>query len=128
MDLEMEMVIRGLVALVCLFTFGLGIMSMFAPSVMVKNFSLEPDGIAGLSAIRSVMGGLFLSSLSMLLLGLTTNETIWFLAVAIIMGVVALGRMVGIVFDGFTGKILPPLIVELAIVAVLTSAHLQLSG
>ena len=68
----MEMVIQGLIALLCLAMIGLGMKSMFAPKSMVKNFAIEPVGNAGLSTIRGVMSGLFLASLGMLVAGLVT--------------------------------------------------------
>ena len=124
----MEIVIQGLVALVCLMMFGLGMKSMFAPKSMIGNFAIEPVGTAGLNTIRGVIGGLFLGYLAMLVAGLVSGETVWFLAVAGVMGGVAVGRLAGIAFDGFEKSVMPPLVVELVIVAVLVAAHLQLGG
>lgn len=61
------------------------------------------------------------------MIGLTTGQTLGFVAVAILMAVVAFGRIVGMLADGFDKAVLPPLIVELVIIAVLIAAHLQLS-
>ena len=87
-----------------------------------------PDGVAGLSTIRGLIGGFFLACVSMLALGLASYETIWFLAVAILMGVVVIGRVVGIVADGFDKAVVPPLIVEQVIGGVLVTAHVVLRG
>ncbi|WP_302479309.1 hypothetical protein [Ruegeria arenilitoris] len=43
------------------------------------------------------------------------------------MAVVAFGRIAGILADGFDKAVLPPLVVELVIIAVLLSAYYQLS-
>jgi hypothetical protein len=83
----------------------------------------EPIGPAGLSTIRSVIGGLFLASVTMLVIGLTLG----FIAVAILLSVVAFGRIVGIVSDGFDKAVVPPLVVELVIIAVLVAAPAQLA-
>ena len=115
-----------LVGLICLALSGLGVMSMFAPKKMVKNFAIEPQGSAGLNTIRGVIGGLFIAGLAMLIAGLVTGETLWFLAVAIVLGVVALGRTVGILLDGFEKSVAPPLVLEMVMVAILVAAHLQL--
>lgn len=123
----METTLNILVILATLMLSGLGIMSMFAPRRMVANFAIEPVGTAGLSTIRSVIGGLFLASVALLIIGLTTGQTLGYMAVAILMGVVALGRIVGLLIDGFEKAVLPPLVVELVIIAVLTSAYYQLS-
>jgi hypothetical protein len=74
-----------------------------------------------------VIGGLFLASVALLVIGLTTGQTLGYVAVAILMAVVALGRIVGILADGFDKAVLPPFVVELVIIAVLLSAHYQLS-
>ncbi|WP_217359686.1 hypothetical protein [Ruegeria arenilitoris] len=69
----METTLNILVILATLMLFGLGIMSMCAPRRMVANFAIEPVGTAGLSTIRSVIGGLFLASVALLVIGLTTG-------------------------------------------------------
>lgn len=122
----MELTLQILVGLATLMLTGLGTMSMFAPKRMVKNFALEPIGTAGLSTVRSVIGGLFLASVTMLLLGLFAGQTIGFVAVAIVMAVVAFGRIVSLVSDGFDKAVIPPLVVELVIIAILLTAYNQL--
>ena len=115
-----------LVGLATLMLLGLGTMSMFAPRKMLGNFALQPEGIAGLSTIRSVMGGLFLASVAMLAFGLVGGHSDAFLPVAMLMGMVALGRLVSLLTDGFDKAVLPPLFVELLIIAVLLGAYSQL--
>jgi len=124
----METTLNILVILTTVMLTGLGFMSMFAPRRMLDNFAIEPKGTAGLSTIRSVIGGLFLSSVALLVIGLTTGQTLGYVAVAILMGVVAFGRIVGILTDGFDKAVLPPLVVELAIIMVLVVAYTQLSA
>ena len=123
----METTLNAFVILATIMLSGLGIMSMFAPRRMVANFAIEPVGTAGLSTIRSVIGGLFLASVVLLVIGLTTGQTLGYVAVAILMAVVAVGRIVGILADGFDKAVLPPLVVELVIIAVLLSTHYQVS-
>jgi DMSO reductase anchor subunit len=127
-ETEMEMTLQVLVGLASLMLFGLGMMSMFAPKRMVANFALEPVGTAGLSSIRSVFGGLFLASVGLLVLGFVTGQTQSFIAVAILMGVVAAGRIVSLIADGFDKSVIPPLVVELVIASVLVVAHTQLGA
>ncbi len=121
----MELTLQILVGIATLMLAGLGTMSMFAPQRMVKNFALEPIGIAGLSTIRSVIGGLFLASVTMLLLGQFGGQPIGFVAVAFVMAVVAFGRIVGLVADGFDKPVLPPLVVE---IAILLTAYAQFTA
>lgn len=124
----MELTLQILVGLATLMLLGLGTMSMFAPRLMVKNFAIEPIGTAGLSTIRSVIGGLFIASVAMLAYGLATDQTLGFVAVALLLGVVAFGRIVGIVTDGFDKAVVPPLVVELVIIGVLLAAHSRLGA
>ncbi|SDR21137.1 DUF4345 family protein [Pseudovibrio sp. Tun.PSC04-5.I4] len=119
----MEFLLQILVGLASLMLTGLGTVSMFAPARMVKNFAIEPIGVAGLSTIRSVIGGFFLASVALLIIGLTTGQTLAFVAVAIFMGVTAFGRIVGLMLDGFDKAVIPPLLVELVIIAVLLTAY-----
>lgn len=123
----MELTLQILVGLASVMLLGHGSMSMFAPRRMVKNFAIEPIGTAGLSTIRSVIGGLFIASVAMLAFGLVTGQTLGFVAVALLLGVVAFGRVVGIVTDGFDKAVVPPLVVELVIIAVLVTAYTQLT-
>lgn len=124
----MELTLQILVGLATLMLFGLGSTSMFAPRKMLKNFAVEPIGTVGLSTIRSVIGGFFIASVAMLAFGLLTGETIGFLAVALLLGVIAFGRIVGIFADGFDKAVIPPLVVEIVIAAVLITAYLQLTA
>ena len=61
----MELALQILVGLATVMLLGLGTISMFAPRRMIKNFAIEPIGTAGLSTIRSVIGGLFFSCVAM---------------------------------------------------------------
>ncbi len=122
----MEITIKVLIGVISLMMFGLGMMSMFAPKKMIGNFSIEPVGSAGLNTIRGVIGGLFIGSLAMLLAGFATGETIWFLVVAVLLGAVAVGRLVGVAFDGVDKSVVPPLVLEFVMVAILVAGHLLL--
>jgi len=118
----MELTMQIPVAMVAVMMAGLGTMSMFAPKKMLGNFGLEPAGVQGYSTVRSVIGGLFLASLGLLVYGLHSGEAQWFLAVAALMSAIAAGRIVSLVTDGFDRSVVPPLVVELVIVAVLMVA------
>ncbi len=122
MDLTMQIIV-GVFGV----TFAaLGVRSMFMPKNMAESRGLSPTGIAGLTEIRGVFGGFFLACATMLVLGLATGETLWFLAVAILMGAVVIGRLVGIVADGFAKVVLPNLVAEIVIGGGLVTAHFVL--
>ncbi len=121
--MEIELALKTLVGAATVMLAGLGVMSMFAPRRMVGNFSIEPIGVLGLSTIRSVIGGLFLSCVVILANGLISGQTMGFVAVSLILGAVAIGRVVSIVADGLQKEVIPPLVVEIIIIAILMTAH-----
>ncbi|MEL6362682.1 MAG: hypothetical protein AAFR21_16520 [Pseudomonadota bacterium] len=105
----MELTLQIFVGLATAMLLGLGTMSMSARRRIVKNSAIEPIGTVGVSAIRPVIGGLFIASVAMLAFGLVTGQTLGFLAVALVTGVVAIERVVGIVTDGFDKRVVPRL-------------------
>lgn len=119
----METLLQVLVGLISAMLAGLGGASIFAPHKMLANFAIQPDGAAGLNTVRGVIGGLFLGSLGLLVFGLVSGQSQWFLAVAAVLGAVAVGRVVGLAADGFTKDVVPPLVLELVMVGVLVGAH-----
>ncbi|QUS56371.1 DUF4345 family protein [Pseudovibrio brasiliensis] len=121
----MELAYQIMVGAPTVMLFGLGTVSMFAPSRMTKNFALEPIGVVGLSTIRSVIGGLFLASVALLITGFVTVQPQAYAAVAILLGVVAVGRVVGLIADGFVKEVIPPLIVELVLITALLGAFFR---
>lgn len=120
----MEHIISILTALSTFLLFGLGVMSMFAPAKMLKNFSIKPIGDKGLSTIRSVIGGLFLGNVAIIALGFLQGHAILYLAPAITLSAVVFGRIVSFALDGFERSLVPAIIVELIIISVLISAYL----
>ncbi|EGA71391.1 hypothetical protein VISI1226_11431 [Vibrio sinaloensis DSM 21326] len=124
----MDMTLQILVGLATFMLSTLGLMSMFAPQKMLANFSLQPVGNAGMNTIRSVMGGLFLASVFMLAQGLMSGDTEGYFFVAVVMVAVAIGRVVGLVLDGFDKAVVPPLVLELVIAAILMFAHFKNGG
>ncbi|NNL15690.1 MAG: DUF4345 family protein [Flavobacteriaceae bacterium] len=122
----MEIVLQVLVGLSCLFLVVLGAKTMFAPNSMLELIAVKPEGSAGLNTIRGFLGGLIIGSSMVLTAGLVTGNTTFFLAVAMVMGTVVFGRLVGIAFDGFDKKVLFPLVAEIIMVTIFIVAYTQL--
>ena len=122
----METVLQGLVGLSCLFLIGLGARTMFAPKSMVEILAVLPEGPTGLNTMRGFLGGLFIGSSIVLATGLATGNTTFLLAVATVMGVVVVGRLVGIAVDGFDKRVVFPLVAEIVMVTIFVVAHTQL--
>ncbi len=117
-------IVVGVISLLLLF---LGLGAVIEPSVSATQFGLTPNGIVGLSTLRSDIGGMFVTGGVLLALGLVRGQTLWFLAVALLMGFIALGRLVGFVVEVFDKRLLMQFIFELVFVVVLFVAHRQLS-
>jgi hypothetical protein len=113
----------ALLALVGLGFLGIGLNFLFNPVTMGAEFGLQPDGIVGLNAIRGDLGGMFLAMAMMVTAGLATGQRLWFLAVAVLIGCIALGRLLGFVIDGVSGNNLPAFVAELVLLAILVLAH-----
>jgi hypothetical protein len=122
----MDLFLQGLVGLFCLPLTALGLKSMFAPVSMLDDLGIEAPGPVGLNTVRGVVGGLFLGSVALLVAGLALQQTAFFVAVAVVMAVTAIGRVVGVVADGFDKAVVRPIVVEVVIAVVLVAAHLTL--
>ena len=59
---------------------------------------------------------------------LRARETVGFLAVAVMMGVAAVGRALGLALDGFDKASLRSMVVEAITAGVLVLAHVQAGG
>ena len=125
-NIEMESVIQGLVGLSGLFLLALGTRTMFAPKAMFDILAIKPEGPPGLNTIRGFLGGLFIGSSIVLATGLYTGNTTFFLTVAMTMGVVVIGRWVGIALDGFHKKVAFPLVAEMVMVSIFIIAYINL--
>ncbi len=121
----MELVINGLIVVVALVMLALGILPMFAPKKAVGRHYIDLIGPAGLNTMRSMIGGSFIANFFILTIGLVTGQTIFFLAVAVYMIVVAVGRTLGILIDGYHKAVIVPLVAEVIIALVLVTAHIQ---
>lgn len=72
---------------------------------------------------------MFLASAVLLVLGLVQRKAQWFYSVAILMGLIALGWLIGFfLYGGPSDVTLPAFIVELLFVAILTFAGLKLTA
>lgn len=121
----MELALQIVIGMGTLMLAGLGLMSMFNPGKMAANFGVEIISVVGLSTIRSAMGGMFLSCVALLMAGQLTGVTLWFIPVAVVMALIAFGRLISLAFDGVDRQVIPPLVIELLLTAALVAAHLQ---
>ena len=106
----------------------LGLKTMFDPTSMIEKWGMEPLGLTGLNSLRSMFPGVLVGSGLMMLMGIWKRNTTWFLATALLMGVVAFGRILSFALDGFDSASVPPTVVELLALAVLVVADKRLGS
>lgn len=115
----------GVGLLAFLFTIN-GLVMMFAPETGMSNLGLTvadmDDAALGLNTVRGDLGGFFLGGAILAIWGILKNPT-YLMALAIVISVVMLGRIIGIATDGFAFTSLLFFIIEGVIVGVLVLAH-----
>ncbi len=124
----MAMALKGLVGVVALLLGLLGLRWMFAPEGAAAELSMVLEGVAALNTARGDLGGMFVVGAVMCGLGLWSGEGRWLQAVAIVIGCVAGGRVVGLVLDGFATSTLMPIGIEVTMVAILLAGARQKAG
>ncbi|MEJ2089746.1 MAG: DUF4345 family protein [Gammaproteobacteria bacterium] len=125
----MEMSLRIIVVLIGLLFAFMGLNLMFNPLGGAEGMGLTPIGELGLNTLRADLGGMFLAGTVLLVLALIQRRAEWFLAVAVLMAVIAFGRVVGFVLDGNpSDATLTALGFEIVIMAVLIFAGRKLAA
>jgi len=115
----MTLLVRTLIGLVALFYIAWALRFFFTPETMAAEFAISPSGTTGLSTIRGDLGGAFLAIGLFAALGMRRGARHWLYAAAALIGSIALGRTIGIIFDGVTQSVLIPFSTELACIAAL---------
>jgi hypothetical protein len=106
----------------------LGLKTMIDPASMIAKWGMDPIGNTGLNSLRSMFPGILLGGGIMMIFGVWRKDTTWFLATAFLMLVVAFGRVLSFVLDGFDSASVPPTVYELVVAAVMIFAHKRLKG
>lgn len=115
----MTLALKILTGLFSLMFLALGIQWMFTPEAAAARLGIELAGPAALNTARGDLGGLFMAGCILIGLGLRTGEPRWLQAAVVIIASVAIGRVVGLVLDGFATQSVMGLSVEIAMIFVL---------
>ncbi len=118
----MAIVLKVLVGVVAALFTMLAVRWMFAPAAIAAEQAMVLGGPVALNTARGDIGGLFLGGAILCVLGLVRGDGRWLQTVAVVIGCVAAGRVVGMTVDGFAPESVTAFVVELAIVAVLLLA------
>jgi hypothetical protein len=122
----MQIAIKIVVGMMALMFLALGLGAMLNPGNAPDQFGVEALGMVGLSTLRGDLGGMFLGSAGLLSWGILRGQTMLFVAVAVLMGSIAFGRLIGFVVDGANGDVIGPFVIELVMAVVLVFAHVRL--
>jgi hypothetical protein len=124
----MDKGIKIFIGLLSILLIVLGMKTMFDPTSMIERFGMDPLGLTGLNSLRSMFPGMLIGSGLMMQLGFWKKNTTWYLAAALLMGVVAFGRILSFAVDGFDPASVPPTVLELLALVVLMVADKKLGG
>ena len=99
---------------------------MFDPTGMIEQLAVAPRGLHGLNTIRGDIGGYMVGLALLMSAGLWTKNAAFFVATAIVMSTILVGRFAGLALDGFDAAVVPPIVIELVIAGVMVLAHRRL--
>jgi hypothetical protein len=84
---------------------------------------VEASGIIGRANVRADMGGIFLAIGILALIASYTRSTIWLLATILVPACALLGRFASLLLDGYEPAVLPPIVIEVVVIASLAFAY-----
>ena len=113
----MQLTLKILAILLTLIFFALGLSAFIDPATALVGpaFAWSPDGIAGLSAGRGILGGQYLALGLVAAYALAKSEYKLLYVPALSESMIVLGRLVSLGVDGFDQRMLVPLLVEITI-------------
>ncbi|CAN5260201.1 hypothetical protein BH10PSE14_BH10PSE14_10730 [soil metagenome] len=115
----MKNVVRGVVALVGLFNFVLGLSFLLNPAPGAQRFFLTPIGSQGMATIRADFTAFFITGAIFALVGAWRTWRAPLLVPMILLIIAICGRVVSLVLDGAASSAYPPMMVEAVMIAVL---------
>ena len=118
----MKIVLKVLVALISLLFVVLWLRWMLQPEVMAGEWALAATGPAGINNLRGDIGGLFLTAAVFCGLWLVRGNAAWLRAAAVAMCCVIVGRITGLLVEGFNQASLVAAVLEAIFVAVFLAA------
>ena len=123
----MQKALKIIILLLALPLIALGLKTMIDPVSMTEQFGMSLTGNTGLNSLRSMFPGVLVGSGMMMIIGVWKKNTTWFLAAAVIMLVVAFGRILSFGLDGFDSSSLPATIFEVVVGMVLIFSNKRLA-
>jgi hypothetical protein len=120
----MQLTLEIVVVLIAVSFAAVGLGFMFIPATVMSQpgFSVVPDGVAGLSTARSILGGHFIAMASLCIYSLRKRANDVLYGLGVIVSFVVLGRLISLIMDGFNTNALGGLVIETLVLTGLFAA------
>ena len=109
---------RIAVALVGLFSLAMGLMAFAQPVQLGEMLGLGALSPLGGNSLRADLGAFFLASALAALLALFAGRAQWMWGAAALFGLAVIGRLLGVAVVGAPECVVPPIVIELVLVAL----------
>lgn len=96
------------------------------PETPAAALGLKADGLLGLATLRADVGGFFAAGGLFALAGAIRGEGRLLTPPALLLGLALAGRLVTVAMDGYVPAMLPPMVIEAVLVAILLLARRRL--
>ena len=118
----MRVALKIVVAMIAVFFLLLWLRWMAEPAAMATQWALTATDVAGINNLRGDIGGLFLSAAVFCGLWLWRGNAAWLRAAAVAMCCVIVGRVTGLLVDGFNQVSLVSAVLEVIFATVFLAA------
>ncbi len=119
-------VLRALVGVIGVLALLVAARLWIGPEAPAAALGLKADGLLGLATLRADVGGFFAAGGLFALAGAIRGEGRLLTPPAVLLGLALTGRILTVAVDGYAAPMLPPMIIELVLVAILLIARRRL--
>lgn len=119
-------VLRALVGLIGVLALLVAARLWIGPEAPAAALGLKADGLLGLATLRADVGGFFAAGGLFALAGAIRGEGRLLTPPAVLLSLALTGRILTVAVDGYAAPMLPPMIIEFVLVAILLIARRRL--
>ena len=119
-------VLRALVGVIGVLALLVAARLWIGPEAPAAALGLKADGLLGLATLRADVGGFFAAGGLFALAGAIRGEGRLLTPPAVLLGLALVGRLVTVAVDGYAAPMLPPMIIEAVLAAILLIARRRL--
>jgi hypothetical protein len=119
-------VLRALVGVIGMLALLVAARLWIGPEAPAAALGLKADGLLGLATLRADVGGFFAAGGLFALAGAIRGEGRLLTPPAVLLGLALTGRILTVAVDGYAAPMLPPMIIEFVLVAILLIARRRL--